>query len=187
MEILTESDTKELPSSSLTFKAVGPLSDKMLDAHSDLMLEPILAYVELNLKNETSSMSMNAPVDKNQKSVERLKITARRDHMNSVLGFFEWLRDIKGVKRIVKLVVSDDQDLPCSDEVIEQCLHGFDIRYLDWNRDDICSMSLKAEAPFLREVWLSWSGRNSSLLGWSNPDCGLRKLGLVCSLVLPFS
>jgi hypothetical protein len=79
----------------------------------------------------------------------------------------------------VKLVVNDDPDLPCRDETIEECLTDFDIRYLDWNKDDICIKSLKEKAENLRELWVSWSGRNSTLFGWSNREHGLRSLSQV--------
>jgi hypothetical protein len=35
-------------------------------------------------------------------------------------------------------------------------------------------------APNLQELWLSWSGRDSVLFGWSNPEHGLGMLKKVC-------
>jgi hypothetical protein len=85
------------------------------------------------------------------------------------------------VRRIVKLIVEDDPDLPCSDETIEDCLYGFDIRYLNWNKDDICVRSLVEKAPNLKELEVSWCGRYSTLMGWSNIEYGLRRLNKVSS------
>jgi len=107
------------------------------------------------------------------------KLKAREDRMDLVTQFFQWLRGTKEVRRIVKLVVIDDEDFPCTDETIEKCLSGFDIRYLDWNKDDICVQSIKDNVKNLRELWVSWSGRNSTLFGWSNKDYGLRCLDQV--------
>lgn len=113
-------------------------------------------------------------------------LRARDARMSLVEDFFDWLRTDKGVRRIVKLVVIDSEDFPCTDETIEKCLRGFDIRYLDWDKDDICIQTLKDHAENLRELWVSWSGRNSTLFGWLNKDHGLKCLKQVRGLQKPF-
>lgn len=82
----------------------------------------------------------------------------------------------------MKLIANDAPDLPCWDETIEKC---FDIHYLDWNKEDI---------PYLMKtlhgLWLSWGGRGSTLLGWSNRDqnlATLQKVGLLGKMMSPIS
>lgn len=92
---------------------------------------------------------------------------------NSVIGAFRWFRK-QNVQRILKVVIVDDSTFPCSDETIEECLRGFDVRYLNWNKDDFCPAILhSAKLHNIRELWLSWSGRNSVLYSWSCKDTGL--------------
>jgi hypothetical protein len=92
-----------------------------------------------------------------------------------VQRLFDWIRR-KGVKRIVRLVVYDHPLAPCRDDVIRSCLKGFDVRYLDWNKEDLSVDMLQHVAPRLQELWLTWSGRKSALLGWCNEKYGLRLL-----------
>lgn len=105
----------------------------------------------------------------------------------SIKRIFQWLRHRKNVKRILKLVVIDDGALPCSDSTFEDCLQGFDIRYLSWNKEDLCIDTLRsASLSNVKELWLSWSGRNSVLHSWSCKETGLAKLSQVKSKVFPF-
>jgi len=91
-----------------------------------------------------------------------------------LLNVFKWLRK-KDVKRIVKVVVRDNMLRSCSDETIEKALKGFDIRYLDWDKPDICCETIRAVAPDVVELWLNASGNNAVLWGWSD-DGGLKTL-----------
>ncbi|KAK6219193.1 hypothetical protein LQW54_002442 [Pestalotiopsis sp. IQ-011] len=147
----------------------GHLSDKTMKIREKLPLAPILASVQLEVKLERDKLSTD-PWD--GKSVRQF----RKERDDRVKKFFKWLRDVMHVERIVNLLVDDDSDHACSDETIERCLRGFDVRYLSWNKDDICVKSLRDEAPNLKvlEVW--WCGRYSTLMGWSNVDHGLRHL-----------
>ncbi|KAF3904384.1 hypothetical protein ABW21_db0201646 [Orbilia brochopaga] len=158
---------QEYPSYELMFKA-APLTEKTTDIHASLSLDPILACVELGLNDTASSMS-------SQSNARRGEEKAREARENLVTDFFDWLRDTRHVKRIIKLVVSDHPRMPCRDDVIREALKGFDIRHLDWDKEDLCMQSLAKDdiAPNLQELWLSWSGRNSTLLGWSNAEDGL--------------
>ncbi|KAK0630887.1 hypothetical protein B0T17DRAFT_234363 [Bombardia bombarda] len=70
--------------------------------------------------------------------------------------------------------------LPCSDETIQSCLRGFDIRFLNWNKHDLCVETLRiAGLNNLKELWLSWSGRNSVLYSWSCREHGLPTLNML--------
>ncbi|KAF8244126.1 hypothetical protein K440DRAFT_610568 [Wilcoxina mikolae CBS 423.85] len=80
----------------------------------------------------------------------------------------------KGVKKIIKLIVDDDEDTPHSDEIIEQ-LSCFEIEEWDWRKMDICSEVIRTAAPHVQQVFLYSSGNNSVLHGWSCSD-GLNQL-----------
>ncbi|KAK6355547.1 hypothetical protein TWF696_004646 [Orbilia brochopaga] len=165
---------KGYPSSELMFKA-APLTERTTDIHQALSLSPILACVELGLNN-TASSGHNS-THSSQSDAKRTAERARETRERLVTSFFQWLRE-RGVKKIIKLVVSDHPQRPCRDASIAQALLGFDIRHLDWDKEDLCMESLARQCitPNLQEVWLSWSGRNSTLLGWSNREHGLSTL-----------
>jgi hypothetical protein len=100
---------------------------------------------------------------------------ARSKNVGYLRAVFDWLRK-KGVRRILRLVIVDNQEWQCSDETIEECLKGWDIRHLDWNKRDLSIEIIKnGEAAKMVELFLSWSGQNTALLGWSDPDYGLKK------------
>jgi hypothetical protein len=103
------------------------------------------------------------------------------DDMRTLQKVFDMLRG-KGVQRILKLMVRDNLRRPCSDEVIQSCLDGFDVRYLDWNKPDLCADVVLAKAPKLVELWLYSSGRNAVLRGWAGNN-GLCNLNQVRTLV----
>jgi hypothetical protein len=103
-----------------------------------------------------------------------------QDTQSPVPVIFKWLRDKKLVKSILKVVVKDDQTFPCRDDEIEAALKGLDVRYLDWNKLDLCSETIHLAAPAVKELWLYSSGNNSVLRGWAQAD-GLGKLTHVCS------
>src|SRR5579862_1886236 len=52
---------------------------------------------------------------------------------------FYWLKESRGVKRILRLVVEDDPINFHSDEVIEEAVKEFDIEEWDWVKPDMCS------------------------------------------------
>lgn len=152
----------EFPSSEFIFKA-APLTDKTTDKHAKLPLERMLATVEIRF-----SVTQVPTVD-----VEGYSETDRRARETLVKNFFTWLRDKRKVRRIVQVIVYDHPLAPCRDEVIKSCLEGFDVRYLDWNKEDLSVDMLQQAAMNLQELWLTWSGRKSALLGWCNQTCGL--------------
>jgi len=133
----------------------------------------MLACVELGLC-DTRALALDSFA-----SVRDAKEHLERDRNlreNRVQSLFKWLRDNKGVKRIIRLVVYDHPQAPCRDEVIKLCLQKFDVRYLDWNKEDLSVDMLQNVAPNLQELWLTWSGRKSALFGWCNEKYGLRLL-----------
>lgn len=159
------------PSSELIFKA-APLTPKTMKLHQKLPLEPMLACVELGLDDRSNTAATAEGAGRAQRTLIQQDRKARE---NRVKSLFEWLR-VRQVKRIVRLVVYDNPEMPCRDHVIRDCLRGFDIRYLDWDKEDMSVDVVKDATPNVRELWLSWSGRNSVLLGWCNETDGLRML-----------
>lgn len=125
-----------------------------------LQFDRILQYVafprvELNRQGDASTLS------------ERCQ--GRQD----MEFFFDWLWG-KGVRRIIKVIVDDLGHPPHSDEAIEKALQPFGVEILDWRRLDLDPTTLEAIGKNLREVHLQWSGRNTVLRAWSEPE-GLAK------------
>lgn len=67
----------------------------------------------------------------------------------------------------MRLTVRDNPPYFCSDETIEKCLEGLEIRYLDWNRPDLSTHTL-LKAPDLVQVDLYWDGIYAVLCSWSD-------------------
>ena len=88
---------------------------------------------------------------------------------------FKWLREKKGVRNIIKVIV-DDLEMPShKDESIVNALKQFDsIEILDWRKIDLCPETICSSCPNLREVHLWWSGNNGILRAWSEPEGLLR-------------
>ncbi|KAG7042619.1 Intracellular serine protease [Colletotrichum scovillei] len=94
------------------------------------------------------------------------------------LQFFNWFREW-GVRKIFKVVVYDG-DHSHRDEEVEKALAGFvrgkkkypsfDVEVLDWHKEDLCPEVIQTATPQVRELHLHWSGRNSVLRGWSEPE-----------------
>jgi hypothetical protein len=99
------------------------------------------------------------------------------DARTALFNVFVMLKQ-KKVKRILKLKVRDNQQVPCSDEFIETCLKDIDVRYLDWNKPNLCADVILAGAPRAAEVWLYATGSTAVLRSWagSNGLANLRQL-----------
>jgi hypothetical protein len=167
----------------ISFQPASPINTRIEQSHGFLEFYPILSYVELTLVESNSTGSSHdtlvhsaGPVDVHSNDSPHRAWAMRT---NSVIKAFLWL-ERRSVRRILKVVIVDDSTFPCSDETIEQCLQSFDIRYLNWNKDDLCIEILhKAGLTNIKELWLSWSGRNSVLYSWSCKDTGLPTMGKV--------
>lgn len=160
----------------ISFQPASPIDKRIEESHEFLKFYPILSYVELTLVDRDSiEIKHNNGMDY-AGPAESPGSTARQIRTDSVLNAFGWFRK-QNVQRILKVMIVDDRMIPCSDETIEKCLHGFDTRYLNWNKDDFCPAILRSSGLYnVRELWLSWSGRNSVLYGWSCKDTGLPTL-----------
>ncbi|ETR99348.1 hypothetical protein M419DRAFT_45849, partial [Trichoderma reesei RUT C-30] len=105
-----------------------------------------------------------------------------QNDMLSLTKIFKMLKQ-QGVKRILKVTIKDNSKRPCSDQVIQQCLAGFDVRYLDWNKPDLSVSIICASCPKIAELTLYSSGRRAVLESWASNTglCRLRQVGLLPS------
>ncbi|KAF6793390.1 hypothetical protein CSOJ01_13950 [Colletotrichum sojae] len=124
----------------------------------------------------------------------RARILLESGSYTDQLQFFHWFRSWK-VEKILKVVV-DDRARPHGDEKIEEVLAGlhgggeprksFDVEVLDWRKEDLCPETIRNAAPQVRELHLYWSGNNSVLRGWSEPE-GLRLLESLRTMTLSYN
>lgn len=103
-----------------------------------------------------------------------------------MVEFFEWLRDEKKVKRIVKVIVDDSPKPAHSDEAIVEALSGFEVEELHWLKIDLDPETISAVSRRIREVYLRWSGNNTALRAWSEPE-GLRSLQKLTKVYLDWT
>ncbi|KAI1800411.1 hypothetical protein F4811DRAFT_31450 [Daldinia bambusicola] len=145
------------------FRPQHRLSDRTPEDHEFLEFNAMLAYVELDIRPQ--------PLKEGETRNEQGNW---EEDSKALCATFKWLRK-KNVKQIVKLVVKDNPDRNCSDETIETCLDGFDVRYLEWNKADLCVDTIRKKAPNVAHLWLHSSGSNAVLWSWSDSS-GLRSL-----------
>jgi hypothetical protein len=88
-----------------------------------------------------------------------------------MLFFFNWLREVKGVERILKVIVEDHDGQPHTDEAIERSLKSFGVEVLDWSKPDLDPYTISnAAGGHLRELVLHWGGNNAVLRAWGDPE-----------------
>ncbi|KAK1843361.1 intracellular serine protease [Colletotrichum chrysophilum] len=105
------------------------------------------------------------------KSPEELRDSSSR----ALKSVFSWLTGPKNVKRILKLVVEDNENFPCSERDVRECLDKLeDVRYLDWKRPNMSAPTL-LKAPNVVELWLYSTGINAVLSSWADKG-GLQRL-----------
>jgi hypothetical protein len=110
-----------------------------------------------------------------------------QNYQTALVEVFKMLAE-KGVKRILRLSVRDNPKEPCSDELIQRCLRGFEIRYLNWDKPDLRADIVVASAPRLVGIWLRSSGNNAVLREWAGGRglCNLHQVRIVCLSELCF-
>ncbi len=94
---------------------------------------------------------------------------------SDIFFFFHWLREVKGVRRILKVIVDDSVAPPHSDAAIELALKPFNVEILNWSKPDIDPETLYNASQELRQLYLHWGGSNAGLCGWAAAE-GLRRL-----------
>jgi hypothetical protein len=128
--------------------------------------------------------SVSLSLEYREEQLNRIGIQNRQkswelDEQN-LADVFEWLKIEKGVQTIVKLTVKDNPDYCCTDETVGKCLEGLEVRYLDWNRPDICADSLQSQTNLI-ELSLYWTGLNAVLRSWSDTE-GISTFVRVCTV-----
>ncbi|KAL6355505.1 hypothetical protein LRP88_11099 [Fusarium phalaenopsidis] len=81
----------------------------------------------------------------------------------------EWLRTKKEVSGIYELRVRDSLFFPHSEEVIAQCLHGFDVEMLDWMRVDMSAKPLLKTCRNLKKLML-YASNWATLSYWTSEE-----------------
>jgi hypothetical protein len=133
------------------------ISEKGLEDLIDLLnFENILKYIQIpRYKLSTSSKEND-----DKPNWER----------SGCLKIFNHLRSKKGVKKIIRVTVDDDDmTTPHCDEALET-LGDLDIEEWDWRRFDLCSDVISKAAPRVQTVFLYSNGNNAVLRGWSADD-----------------
>lgn len=95
---------------------------------------------------------------------------------------FQWLRS-KGVAKIIKVIVHDDEEPSHTDQSIQDSLKGFDVEILDWSKPDLCPETIYEACPNVRKLYLRWSGLNGILRAWGEAE-GLAKLPYLTDIYL---
>lgn len=85
----------------------------------------------------------------------------------------------KGVRKIIELIVEDNQNLPHKDTVIAH-LGTFDVEIFNWKKLDLCTETIYQAAPNAKTIFLYSSGNNAVLRSWSAAD-GLANFKKVCT------
>jgi hypothetical protein len=172
---------------SAPFRPGYPISAKVNRQYERLIPEGTSILPQVFLKVGSSSPSKTgqqskttdesaADQQREELAKQKQEIKDWENHMISLKQTFEMLR--KRVKKIMKVTVIDNQLRPCKDCTIMQCLEGFDVKYLDWRKDDMCIDVILQAAPNVAEVTLYSSGNRTVLRGWAarNGLCNLRQV-----------
>lgn len=135
--------------------------------YSYIEFEDVLQYVAF--PNLQIGFTSNANADK-------ATVKSDGNGRSDMTVLFDFLRN-KKVKRIIRVIVDDKDDVPHSEEAIQRALKDFSVEIWDWQKYEICTETILAVAPDVEEVHLWWSGNNAVLRGWSeDEDKGIRGL-----------
>ena len=101
---------------------------------------------------------------------------------------FDWLRK-NHVRKIIKIMVIDEDHPSHSDAAIEEALNGFDVEEWDWKRLDLCSEVIVNSTKVVRDISLCSTGNNAVLMGWSSAEGfrDIRKFPEVNTFVLAYT
>lgn len=85
---------------------------------------------------------------------------------SEVKHILQWLRRVKGVRKIFKLRVLDSRHRPHNEETLEEAIRGLDIEELDWKRLDLSTRTVRDAATTSRTVHLYASGSWTPIYHW---------------------
>jgi hypothetical protein len=170
------------------FRPGYPIFSKADEHYKFLIPEKALVLSHADLKVGSTIVDeaedQQATVEKNitdpnakRLNREHLEMEDWRGHMLHLKSIFDMLRS-RGVERILKVTVKDNFRRPCRDGIIYECLKDFDVRYLDWQKNDLCIDVVLATAPRVAELTLYSSGIKTVLRGWAarNGLCTLNQV-----------
>ncbi|KAG0131236.1 hypothetical protein HOY82DRAFT_560245 [Tuber indicum] len=152
--------------------------DSLTSLSQHWKFENILRYVyfpKVNFKNPSTDIYPVKDTSKKQGQSQHYNSNDEGIGRKDLQVMFDWLRNNRGVKKIIEVRVLDNEDPPHSDEIIEKSLKNFDVEVLNWFKFDLCSETILKAAPNVQEVHLYSSGNNAVLHAWSGCD-GLAKL-----------
>jgi len=86
-----------------------------------------------------------------------------RDDMTYIFG---WLFQ-RGVRKILKVTVVDNEFPAHRDGAIVECLMQFGVEIWDWKKLDLWSEVIHKSTPVVRQINLYSSGNQAVLKGWS--------------------
>lgn len=132
-----------------------------------LSFEPMLSTVRIDLHDIASDQDL-------EKLTDEGKISRWTNMQSYLVDVFRWLKGAKGVKGIMRLIVRDRGPIFCSDKTMEDCLKDLEVRYLDWDRPDMCTDTLRLTQDLV-QVDLYWSGLKAVLCSWGDAN-GLRTM-----------
>jgi len=138
---------------------------------AELEFESTLRYVDFPIfemtKNNGSHMNDHDLRYGTKANHSRSDDIGFRDEAHSVL---KWLRDRKGVRKIIEVRVADSQYHPHSEQVIEESLERFDVEILNWKRADLSVDSISIAAPNVKKLYLYSNGSKASIGHWAGSD-----------------
>lgn len=158
----TQLDLGEAENSSVSEEALMALLQS-------LEFENILQYVHIPRHPFSTKANSATSGDVSDNRTDTGAGAGRQDFKR----IFDLLHE-KGVKKIIRLMVDDDEVCPHTDEIIEG-LHRFEIEDWEWKKVDISSVVLQKAAAHAQQVRLWSSGNHSVLRDWSSCD-GLKEL-----------
>ncbi|MCJ1392423.1 hypothetical protein MMC18_005290 [Xylographa bjoerkii] len=106
-------------------------------------------------------------------SDRRVKSQSDRRGLTDLQTIFDWLYRNR-VRKIRKVIVVDDGDIPHSDQAVEEALKQFEVDVWDWKKLDICSKTIFAAVRNAIEISLYSTGNNAVLMRWCSQN-GLMK------------
>lgn len=88
---------------------------------------------------------------------------------SEVKWILDWLREVKGVSRVLKLRVLDSRHRPHSEQTIEKAIQFLDIEELDWKRLDLSTKVIEVAAQKVHTLHLYASGSWTPVYHWTSP------------------
>ncbi|KAI0400668.1 hypothetical protein F4802DRAFT_619718 [Xylaria palmicola] len=153
--------------------------DELLTFIRSLEFENILQYVQIpQYPFRKPGASIRPPATDVVEAKTNTTGIGRRDFE----GIFDVLKE-KGVRKILRLIVDDDDACLHQDDMIQEKLKDFEIEELQWRKMDLSSSVLRHAVPHARTLRLFSSGNHSVLRDWSSAD-GLNELGMLQSVYL---